>query len=102
MSKHTVQDVLRMAGYLLEDPKRWARGTFARDSVGLHVDLTDTRATCFCVAGAVRVSARALKVPQQDAVSGLRKLLRKEQVTIIWDRGTDTHRTAIAAKLRAA
>ena len=38
---------------LLEDPKRWTRGVFARDEAGKKVQSTDESAVCFCVMGAI-------------------------------------------------
>lgn len=38
---------------LLDKPEKWSQGSFARNSDGLAVQVSDSKATCWCVTGAV-------------------------------------------------
>ncbi len=49
--------VLREARELIADKTRWTRRAFARSHAGLEIAATDTRATCWCGAGAVMLKA---------------------------------------------
>lgn len=61
MNKHTINDGLRMMGQLLLH--RRTTGVLARNQRGVSVDCLSTRASCFCLAGAVMVVAERLGLP---------------------------------------
>jgi hypothetical protein len=49
----TVLEVLEGALEILRDPKRWTKGTLARDSSGKPTDISGNYAVCFCASGAI-------------------------------------------------
>ncbi len=47
-------ETLKAVKALIEDPKRWTQGEYARNAKGRKVSPTGKAGTCFCVAGALR------------------------------------------------
>ena len=54
---HT-SDTLSRARALLDSPESWTQGALARDATGVPVEPTSQYATCWCLTGALRVSAQ--------------------------------------------
>jgi hypothetical protein len=105
-TKHTVVDVLRMAGYLLEDPKRRIKHLVATDGAGHWTETDSPRARCWCLVGAVDACCRKLKVDRDIAMNFLQDLLditgsRRGLIGEHWDRQTIEAQGEIASKLRA-
>jgi hypothetical protein len=46
------RDILVAARALIEQPKAWTQGEYARDKKGNRVPLTSRQATCWCAMGA--------------------------------------------------
>jgi hypothetical protein len=65
-AKKTVLQVLREARELLSDEKRWTRGSFAKNALGIDVEPTSDSAACFCAHGALLRAAGG-----DDTCSGL-------------------------------
>ena len=59
--------VLRRARQLLEDERRWCRGSFARGWRGIPVPAGSIVARRYCALGAIRRAARELAVSADDA-----------------------------------
>lgn len=51
--KLKVLDELRELRKLLEDPRRWTKGTFARNIEGFEVSASNPDAVCWCLEGAI-------------------------------------------------
>ena len=86
--RHTKRDVRRMVGHLLLHHP--TTGWLARDRNGIRVKSLDSDACCWCLWGALRAAASALKVT-----------VRKPGIwtTAEWDNATDEQRKAYATKL---
>lgn len=54
MKRDPILDSYVRQWFLLRDPKRWTKGTWARDADGWNVDPDDTDAVCWCLGGAAR------------------------------------------------
>ena len=46
--------ILKVAKAVIEDPKHWIQGDFAKDSSGISVSARYSHAVCFCALGALR------------------------------------------------
>lgn len=55
MGSKTVLETLEAARKLIEKPKSWTRGEYARDCNGDPVDFTSSTAACWCSSGALHV-----------------------------------------------
>jgi hypothetical protein len=53
MAGMNVGDVLRIARGILSTPKRWTKGTNARNAGGKGCDATAQTASCWCMHGAI-------------------------------------------------
>lgn len=49
----TTVEVLVKARELLSDPKRWAKGAYAKTAAGLGVNARSPQAVCYCSSGAL-------------------------------------------------
>lgn len=49
----TVSQILKDARALIEDPKRWTQGAFARTATLLPIGPIQPKATCWCALGAI-------------------------------------------------
>lgn len=116
---HTTRDVLRMAGHLLEDPKRQCINRQAANATGDWASPYAGDGACsWCVAGSLAASGAALKILSLSAADrkrakvAWRRLLKRaclatgaqhpEDLVRMWNTGTKDERLTIAAKLRAA
>ena len=99
MSKHTIVDVLHMAGHLLADERRHHSRWFAADERGQSVSSESSAACRWCYWGAVFASSTALGVPWfgSDSMPDGLDILPRE-----WDLATPTERLEMARKLREA
>lgn len=53
MTKTKPSEKILQAMEIIGDRKRWTKGTFARDSNGVAINLWDSDAVCFCSIGAL-------------------------------------------------
>ncbi len=60
----TTKEVLVKAKELIQDPKHWIQGTFARDSEGRGVAVYVPEAVCFCSLGAMRRASLNYPIPE--------------------------------------
>jgi hypothetical protein len=67
----TVLQILREARASINAPEKWAKGTYARDMLGLPVESHDLRACSLCVVGAIERTGCVGRL-RQDAMSALR------------------------------
>lgn len=67
-----IETTLSRAYALIEDPKRWCQGTYARDREGVDCDDDSEMACSWCVEGAIlRVGTLGVWFDAQDFLEGV-------------------------------
>ena len=80
---NTTQQVIEGAITLLKE-KGWTQGAGARDAKGNRVSETNPEATCYCLVGALSVSARSLPGSTDDTYFNARNRVGD----VLWRRGS--------------
>lgn len=94
----TTRDVLIAAKELINEPKKWTKGSRAADDNGTPVDINNDSARSFCIVGAVYYKAITLGASEhvgRSAFDLLEKALpasaRTKQLHVFNDRKSTTH-----------
>lgn len=113
--KHTIADVIHMAGHLIDTEKRRCVEMQAQDMVGLRTTPFKSAACKWCVAGALLVSGVKLgyfdpNSPSAPQVRLWNRLLKRaaiasdcgdaEGLIWTWNNGLKAHRDRISKALR--
>jgi hypothetical protein len=93
MSRHRAEAarILRGVAALFSEPARWTQGAWARDADGMNlVRAHDSRATCWCLVGAVRkVRGPGMSAAEGQAIRAIRRVLcptrQEEQTPAEWN-----------------
>lgn len=105
----SVADILNAAADLIEPEGRWTQGTLSRDESGCEVfDPWDSRAACWCVAGAMQRAAgirheyHAEHWREYDAARHLLGKVVDRYSIAHWNDGYSRTQAEVVAALRAA
>lgn len=71
----TTRDILVRGRQLIEDPRHWTKGRFARYADGQEAFYASPEATCWCSLGAVFKAAWEFQESRYDAHSALQSCL---------------------------
>lgn len=69
----TPLDVLVAARKLIDDPKHWTKGTYARNAEGDHSVPDSDKATCWCSIGAIMRAAHGQPFVDTKAIAALHR-----------------------------
>lgn len=95
-------ELINAAGRLLQDRSKRCKGWFAKDSEGWPVNVCDPRACCFCLAGAIRLTAKDSAQVYNRMYMYARALLGLEYVSDIsrtWDNACPVEQDKIVETL---